>query len=113
MEYFIRYIIIIFILSALAISCKTENTNVKNNESTSIKTDTVVKLVQDSVAKKYAKPIEKQPVKRPDYIPPENGGVNEKWSNNRHRTLSKDSNCYFGKGIQKRYRYRGGRQDLE
>lgn len=113
MEYLIRNIIIIFVVSALLFSCKTENKDIKSSDNTGEKIDTVVDLVKDSVTKEAIKPIKKQSVKKPDYIPPENGGANEKWSNNRHRILSKDSNCYFGKGIQKRHRYRGGRQDLE
>ncbi len=76
-----------------------------------MKIDTVVELVKDSVIKKIVKPIRKQTVKRPDYIPPEDGGVNEKWSNNRNKILMRDSNCYFGKGLQKKHRYRGGRQN--
>lgn len=111
MEYFKRNIIIIFVLSALIFSCKTENKDVNSSDSTVVKIDTVVELVKDSVIKKIVKPIRKQTVKRPDYIPPEDGGVNEKWSNNRNKILMRDSNCYFGKGLQKKHRYRGGRQN--
>lgn len=53
----------------------------------------------------------KQKVKSPDYVPPIDGGSNGKWCNNRHKYLTSDSNCYFGKGLQKRNRYRWGRQN--
>ncbi|MFA7359659.1 MAG: hypothetical protein WC139_01345 [Candidatus Kapaibacterium sp.] len=76
-----------------------------------MKNDTVVKLVNDSITKETVKPVKKQTIKKPDYIPPEDGGINEKWSNNRNKVLMRDSNCYFGKGLQKRHRYRGGRQN--
>lgn len=40
-----------------------------------------------------------------DYVPPRNGGVNKYWYGNRNRKLANDSNCYFGKGKGKRYRW--------
>lgn len=110
MEYIIRNIIIIFVTSALIFSCKTENKELNSSETSIVKTDTFVDTVKDTVKKETIKPIKKQTIKRPDYIPPENGGSNEKWSNNRHRGLMRDSNCYFGKGLQKRHRYGWGRQ---
>lgn len=112
MEYLIRNIIFIFVLSALIFSCKTENKDIINHDSSVLKVDTNVVITKDSALKETVKPTKKQTVIKPDYVPPENGGVNEKWSNNRHKVLTRDSNCYFGKGLQKRHRYRGGRQDL-
>ena len=113
MEYILRNIIIIFVTSTLIFSCKTEKIEFNSIKSIEVTTDTIDKIVIDSVTKEGVKPLKKQTIKRPDYIPPENGGVNEKWSNNRHKVLTRDSNCYFGKGLQKRHRYRGGRQNLE
>ena len=43
----------------------------------------------------------KQEVSRPNYVPPDSGGSNQKWSCNRHRELMKERNCYFGKGIRR------------
>jgi len=113
LEYIIRNIIIIFVTSTLIFSCKTEDKELNSNKYIEVTTDTIDKIVIDSVKKEDVKPIKKQTIKKPDYIPPENGGVNEKWSNNRHKVLMRDSNCYFGKGLQKRHRYRGGRQNSE
>jgi len=112
LEYLIRNIIFIFVLSALIFSCKTENKDIMNHDSSVLKAYTTVFIKKDTVTKETVKLTKKQLVNKPDYIPPENGGVNEKWSNNRHKVLTRDSNCYFGKGLQKRHRYRGGRQDL-
>lgn len=59
------------------------------------------------------KSVNKQVDNQPDYVPPRNGGYNKKWNCNRHKELRKDSNCYFGKGLQKRHRYRQGWQNQE
>lgn len=85
------------ILTFVICSCGGENNVV-------IKKDTVV--VTDTVRKHLV--IEKQEISQPDYVPPKNGKSNKKWFGNRNRQLMNDRECYFGKGMKKRHRYRGG-----
>lgn len=44
----------------------------------------------------------------PDYIPPPDGGYNQKWNCNRNYYLNPERQCCFGKGM--RYRHRYGQQ---
>lgn len=60
------------------------------------------------------KPLRKQQDKKPSYIPPDDGRNNENWNYNRNTLILNDRECYFGKGLGKRYRHRHGwenRQD--
>lgn len=106
-------IIIVFIISAYLFSCKEDAEDLKNITNTELSKDTAVANKGDTTFTINNKSKKKHSVKYPDYVPPNDGGNNEKWCNNRHKMLTKDSDCYFGKGLQKRNRYRWGRQNLE
>ncbi len=90
---------------------KTED--IKSSGSNSISKDSSVAFKGDTIHNQKNKVKKKQTVSNPDYVPPNDGSNNGKWCNNRHKFLTNDSNCYFGKGLQKRNRYRGGRQNSE
>jgi hypothetical protein len=64
----------------------TQNVNQKTDSSTS----TLINKYQD--------------INIPEYVPPKDGGDNSFWCGNRHRYLLKDRKCYFGNGLQRRYR---------
>lgn len=111
MKYIIKNIVILFVISVLLFSCKmnAEKRKVIGNENVVI--DSSVAFRGDTTNENANNIKKKHRVNSPDYIPPIDGGNNEKWCYNRHKILKSDSNCYFGKGLQKRNRYRWGRQN--
>lgn len=69
-------------------------------------------IIKDSIHKQETQiNNDKTAVNDTDYIPPRNGGINKKWYGNKNKTLVKDTGCYFGKGLQKRNRYRWGQNN--
>lgn len=113
MEYFLKNIIILFVISTLIFSCNDKAEDIKSSGSNSISKDSQVAFKGDTIHTQMNKVKKKQTVNSPDYVPPNDGSSNGKWCNNRHKFLTNDSNCYFGKGLQKRNRYRWGRQNSE
>lgn len=112
MVYFLKNIIIILLFVTLSSCIKEENTGGSGGNNIKSKSEDVL-LNKESSTDTSNKSIDKQIDSQPDYVPPKNGGNNKKWYCNRNKILMKDSNCYFGRGLQKRHRYRHGWQNSE
>lgn len=104
------FIFIMFLSGGYSCEPKTQEISSGNKEMDS----TVITVIKDSISKEEIKlNSEKTISKDTDYIPPRNGGINKKWYANKNKTLVKDTGCYFGKGLQKRNRYRWGQNNEE
>ena len=112
MGFLIRNIIIICAFTVLSSCTKQNNTSRSGGNSENLKSADS-SLNKDTMLDAATKSLYKQVDNQPDYVPPKNGGNNKKWNCNRNKVLTKDSNCYFGKGLQKRHRYRHGWQNSE
>ena len=96
MKYILKNIVIILAIILLTSCSKQGNKDIISSKEKSIVNQC------DSVSNYSDKCINKHDDSNPDYVPPCDGGVNEKWCNNRHRMLTNDSNCYFRRGNLKK-----------
>ncbi len=105
--YIFAFILIMFLSGGYSCEPKTQETSSGNKGVDST-------VLKDTVPKEETElNNDKTVVNDTDYIPPRNGGVNKKWYGNKNKTLVKDTGCYFGKGLQKRNRYRWGQENQE
>lgn len=107
----ILLLILLVIFSSFTCNSKSETSISKEVEV--IKNDTVQISTNNVRDIDTNKPKKKQKLNKPSYIPPGDGEYNEKWNCYRLREMDTKREGYFGRGLQKRHRYRGGWQESE